>query len=107
MTDTLIQTVAANIRTIREQRGLSQRALGRLIGVSSAAVNGWENGDGITAVNLVAVADALGVSVTRLLGRDNSEAFWDGYATGWDACRARMTTATEPVSVAAAEAGAT
>lgn len=96
-TSTLADVIAGNIRRLRERAGMSQRALARAAGVSSPAVSGWEDGAAsITAGHLLAVADVLGVSATRLLGRDNTGAFWDGYAAGWDACRARMNTATDP-----------
>lgn len=106
MTDTLAIIIARNMRALREQRGMSQRALARAAGVSSPAVNGWEDGTAqIGAAHLLAVADVFGVPLSRLLGRDNGDAFWDGYAAGWDACRAAMTAATEPV-VAGAQDGA-
>jgi transcriptional regulator with XRE-family HTH domain len=96
MTDPLTVTIAGNLRTLREQRGLSQRALADAAGASGAAVALWETAAAqMRTIHLVALARALGVSVTRILGEDvGSQEFQDGYASGWAACRARMLDAT-------------
>lgn len=98
MTDPLTHAIAGNLRTLREQAGLSQRALADAAGVSGAAIALWETATSqMRTIHLVALASALGVSVTRILGEDvESQAFQDGYAAGWAACRARMLDATEP-----------
>lgn len=97
MTDALTEAIAVNLRALREKRGLSQRALGNKAGTSGGAIALWEGGLAhMRTIHLVALAKALGVSVTRLLGEDvESQAFEDGYATGWAACRAQMLEATE------------
>lgn len=95
MTDDISPRVAANIRALRERRSQSQAGLAAAVGVSRNAVAKWEaGGTQIGAANLTAVAQALEVSITRLLGFDESTAFRDGYAAGWAACRARMVEAT-------------
>lgn len=97
MNQQLADTIAANMRSLRSDRGMSQRDLAREAGVSYAAVGLWElAANAISTENLVAVADALNVSVTRLIGRDNGREFWDGYETGWAACRAAVVKAAEP-----------
>lgn len=96
MTEPLSATIAANIRALRTELRMSQRLLGEAAGVSQVAVSGWERGEGITAVNLVAVANALEVPVTRLLGRDGPDAFWDGYTAGWDARGAQIAAEVAP-----------
>lgn len=97
MSDELSRRIGANIRALRERQGLSQAAVAEAVGVSRNAVAKWEaGGTQIAAANLTAAAQALGVSVTRLLGFDESTAFKDGYAAGWAACRARMLDATGP-----------
>lgn len=95
----LADTIAANMRRLRQGRGISQRALAAAAGVSSPAVSGWEDGAAaISAEHLVAVASVLGVSVLRLVGDGGTDEFWDGYACGWDACRSAVAKASEPPS---------
>jgi transcriptional regulator with XRE-family HTH domain len=97
VTDALTETIAGNLRALREKRGLSQRALGDKAGTSGASIALWEGGTAhMRTIHLVALARALGVSVTQILGEDvESQAFEDGYATGWAACRAQMIEATQ------------
>lgn len=59
------------IKAARDAKGLSQAALGKLIGVSRVAVTQWESGETApTHGKLPAIADALGVSVSDLLSDD-------------------------------------
>ena len=58
----------AAIRTLREQRGITQRELGDRLGVSDKAVSKWENGRGLPDITLLeGLASELGVSVAELL----------------------------------------
>ncbi len=58
------------LRLWRERRGLSQRELARLCGLSGTQINKYENGPSDpTASSLVAIADQLGISVDYLLGK--------------------------------------
>lgn len=65
--------IGENIHLYRHEAGLTQEALGELVGVSMQAVSKWENGGVPDALLLPAIADALGVSVDALFGRGYSE----------------------------------
>jgi len=59
--------VGRNIRWVRESRGLSQRQLGELIGVTFQQVQKYETGaDRISASRLAETARALRCSITKL-----------------------------------------
>lgn len=56
------------IRSLRMERGLSQRQLAEAVGVTDKAVSKWENGRGAPDITLVnALSEALGVSAECLL----------------------------------------
>lgn len=57
------------LRQLRERRGLSQRALGELCGLSKNAVQLYENGRLPSAGSLIVLADFFNVSADYLLGR--------------------------------------
>lgn len=64
--------ISLNIRRARINAALSQRDLARLLGVSSVAVVKWESGKTFPSANkLPALANALGVSIDELYGRDS------------------------------------
>lgn len=55
----------------RKRRGLSQEELAGMVNVSRQAVSKWETGDAMPDLNkLLALADALGISLDELCGRD-------------------------------------
>jgi transcriptional regulator with XRE-family HTH domain len=58
------------LRQIREQRGLSQGALGQLLGKDAKYISKLELGvrSGVTSTTLARMAVALGVSADYLLG---------------------------------------
>lgn len=59
------------IKTLREGRKLTQRALAEAVGVTDKAVSKWESGRGLPDISLVEpLAAALGVSVAELLTGD-------------------------------------
>ncbi len=65
---------AETIRGLREQRGLTQRALAERVGVTDKAVSKWESGRGLPDISLVeSLAEALGISVAELLTGDVRE----------------------------------
>lgn len=66
------------IKAFRLAKGLSQEALGELVGVKKAAINKYETGRvvNIKRTTLVKLADALGVSPADLL--DDEELSPDG-----------------------------
>lgn len=58
----------AAIRELRQQKGLTQLQLARLLSVSDKAVSKWETGKGYPDITLLEpIADAFGISVTELI----------------------------------------
>lgn len=58
----------------RKKCGISQEALGDMVGVSRQAVSKWETGDALPEVTkLKALADVFGVTVDYLLSDDGDE----------------------------------
>lgn len=69
----LQRTFGENVRRLRRQRGLSQRALAKLTGVSTQYVGLVEAGRANPrSTTLAALAAALGVDVTVLLSQARS-----------------------------------
>lgn len=67
------------LKILRKEKGLSQKALAKEIGVSYRTLQNWENGvNTIKPDKAQALADYFGVSEGYLLGYDNSDdIFWD------------------------------
>lgn len=64
--------LGANIRHFRKARGLSQAGLAQKLFVTPQNISKWENGLSSPDVeNLCRVAEALGVSIERLLGAES------------------------------------
>ncbi|WP_346675916.1 helix-turn-helix transcriptional regulator [Enorma phocaeensis] len=62
---------AETIKSLRERRGLTQRALADAVGVTDKAVSKWESGRGLPDISLVEpLSSALGISVAELLTGD-------------------------------------
>ena len=58
----------AEIRRLRERRGMTQEGLAERIHVSAKAVSKWETGRGFPDISLLEpLAEALGISVIELL----------------------------------------
>ena len=58
------------LRLAREQRGISQRDLGKAMGVSAVTISRYETGEHEPGIaELVKIADYFNVSVDYLLGR--------------------------------------
>lgn len=67
--------IGAFIRDRRKALGLSQEALGRLVGVSKNSIWSWENGEhAISRANQQSLASALRVPRTSLVPEDADEA---------------------------------
>lgn len=63
-------------KQLREQAGLSQEALARLVGVSSKTVSNWERGTNVaslTVPQMKALCEALGLSLNELPDDFSSE----------------------------------
>lgn len=64
-------TIAESIKELRTERGISQAALARAIGVSQKAIDYWERGvNEPKATYIILLADFFDVSTDYLLGRD-------------------------------------
>ena len=62
--------IGSIIKELRSEKGLSQQALGKVIGVSQKAIDYWERGiNEPKASYIVLLADYFGVSADYLLGR--------------------------------------
>ena len=73
------QKTGALIRVLRLQRKLTQRELGRSVGVSDKAISKWERGLGCPDVSLLAgLARALEVDLDRLLAGELTSNRTDG-----------------------------
>lgn len=66
--------IGAQIRKYRTNKGLTQEQLGQLVGVTTQAVSKWECGGTPDAELLPTLADALGVNIDSLFGRDDQDA---------------------------------
>ena len=62
--------IAKIIKELRSERGLSQQALAKVIGVSQKAIDYWERGvNEPKASYIILLADYFNVSADYLLGR--------------------------------------
>lgn len=68
-----MSNLSENIAAIRRERGMTQEALGNIVGVSMQAVSKWENGGVPDAMLLPAIAQALNVSIDALFGRNPAQ----------------------------------
>lgn len=58
------------IKELRTEKGLSQQALGKAVGVSQKAIDYWERGvNEPKASYIILLADFFGVTTDYLLGR--------------------------------------
>ncbi len=65
--------VADRIKRLREQRGMTQAALAKHLGITRASVNAWEMGISVPSTQyVIALADIFAVSTDYLLGVDAS-----------------------------------
>lgn len=62
------------LRLLREEAGLSQKAVAQIIGVSQQSINKYENHNIEPDIEtLIALADCFHVSVDYLIGRNDTE----------------------------------
>ena len=65
--------VADRIKALREQQGLTQTELSRLLGITRSSVNAWEMGISVPSTQyIVELAHIFKVSTDYLLGVDTS-----------------------------------
>ena len=63
------EMVADRIKTLREQKGLTQSTLARKIGITRSSVNAWEMGISTPSTQyLIQLAEIFNVSTDYLLG---------------------------------------
>lgn len=68
------------IKQIREEKGVSQRQLAEIVGVSAVTVPNWENGIyDPSAKDLIKLSGALGVSIDYLVGNDGQDGEKDAF----------------------------
>ena len=70
-----MEKFSERVRALRLEHGMTQEAVGKIIGVKRYSVWGYEKGNNYPEVPvLIALADYFGVSTDYLLGRtDNPE----------------------------------
>ena len=61
--------IAPHLKALCERKGLTQAGLGKLVGLDQTHISRLENGTkGVSNEKLLAIAEALGVTVSDLLG---------------------------------------
>jgi transcriptional regulator with XRE-family HTH domain len=79
--------LAPHLKALREKKGLTQSGLGKLVGLDQTHISRLENGTkGVSNEKLLAIAEALGVTVSDLLG-DAANIARREYETGHPARR--------------------
>lgn len=79
--------LAPHLKELREKKGLTQSGLGKLVGLDQTHISRLENGTkGVSNEKLLAIAEALGVTVSDLLG-DAANIARREYETGHPARR--------------------
>ena len=63
------EVIAAKLRGMRAERGLSQRELAEAISVNQTTVSAWENRGGIGLEDAIKIADFYRVGLDELFGR--------------------------------------
>ncbi len=68
----LVEIFAERLKELREEKGISLKALGNAIGVSDIAISRWENLKRVPNIEVLALlADFFNVTTDYLLGREN------------------------------------
>lgn len=68
------ETIGAAIRTNRKRAGMSQRQLAKASGVPMGCIYHYEHGKRLPGIyNAISVADALGISLDEMIGREVPE----------------------------------
>ena len=74
-----IMTMAENIKTYRNKRGLNQYEFAEKLGISPQAVSKWECGQSCPSIeNLCVISEILDVSIDTLIGEDDDRNRWRG-----------------------------
>lgn len=65
--------IAEKVKKLKEQKGLSQVELARLLGITRSSVNAWEMGISVPSTQyIVDLAGVFDISTDYLLGVDSS-----------------------------------
>lgn len=85
MNNISFENIGNFIRSLRKERNLTIEEVSKYIGVTKAAVSQWENGKGIKAEMLYALARFFGLSVDELIeGKRNGESSNDFIKRNYD-----------------------
>jgi len=72
-----IMTMAENIKTYRNKRGLNQYEFAEKLGISPQAVSKWECGQSCPSIeNLCVISEILDVSIDTLIGENSDSGVW-------------------------------
>lgn len=63
-----LEQVGLVIKQKRKEKGLTQKELGERLGISAPAMTKYEQGQNLTLATLLKIAQALGTSITDILG---------------------------------------
>ena len=70
MTNAYMEVFSQRLRQLREQRGISQRTLGELLGLSKNMISKYERGERVPSVTvLISIAEFFDKSVDYIMGR--------------------------------------
>lgn len=62
-------TIGTNIKRLRQNKGVTQEALGEVLGISGQAVSKWENESALPDILILPkLADYFGISIDELMG---------------------------------------
>lgn len=73
MKEEKMKTIAESIKKARKNKGYSQKRLSMRTGIPQTTIANWETGASFpTVINLIPIADALGVTLDELVGRSKN-----------------------------------
>lgn len=94
-------TLGERIQSLRKEKGISQEALGELLGVTRQSISKWESDQTIPELDkLIALAKLFGISIGALLGVEEGDAakeLTDRELAALEAIAARLQPRTPPV----------
>ena len=62
-------TIGTNIKRLRQNKGITQEALGEVLGISGQAISKWENASALPDISILPrLADYFGISIDELMG---------------------------------------
>ena len=80
---------AEKIYTLRSEKGISQKELGDLLGVSDKAVSKWETGESMPkTATLLKISELFGMDINELMGGEVKEVKADGSDKELDSLKA-------------------